>query len=607
MFNSELHFVSILRKLVAKEKFRFILLVSFMILEIGFSALFVGSMVPLGEVVIGQSTELSNVVGSLISTFTEGETLDFKSVLILTVSAALLKKIASIGGYLSAIGFTEMLRLNFQSEILRSTFSRESEIHKRFSVGEALDWIVRIADRAAIAVLKGIGFAKSLVMILALVGLCLLEDPLISLALLLGGLLVVGIFWKFYFPISRRKGQEIIWAGSDLSSELATTAKGRDYLYCNNFDNAAVTRGIHALNKNTSIRVQTKVLSQVPVAVVVVLGIALIMWVVADAFEFARTGEVIVLAGFFGVVGSRLVESFIHLMSERHSFLNRLQSLEFLFSELGLQYKNGHNLGFFEMLSGERIQSSEASLNNTFDRKCKHSSNSPFVVIRLSDLQANLPSIASESDLANHQQRLINYGSGTLKISGVCGMQSVSGGGKSLFLRQLFGLQSDLFAGRSIISVETRFSSNEIFDLRGRTAYLDDNVCIYRGSVWDNINLDKDNIQISQKLLKEVWEVLNLEELGSWSDSKTIMLEADGRNISLGQRQRIGIARLMLSKREFFVLDEATTGLQWEMEKRIIDWLRSSFAGGIVVSHSARLLEYCDSIWILDGDGLRVL
>ena len=72
-----------------------------------------------------------------------------------------------------------------------------------------------------------------------------------------------------------------------------------------------------------------------------------------------------------------------------------------------------------------------------------------------------------------------------------------------------------------------------------------------------------------------------------------------GVRLSGGQRQRIGIARALYKNPELLILDEATSSLDINTEKKIMTDLNKIKGKKtiIIVSHRLSSLEICDNIY----------
>lgn len=73
--------------------------------------------------------------------------------------------------------------------------------------------------------------------------------------------------------------------------------------------------------------------------------------------------------------------------------------------------------------------------------------------------------------------------------------------------------------------------------------------------------------------------------------------------LSLGEQQRLGIARLMFHHPTFAILDECTSAVTTDMELRFTDILRRMGCTCITISHRPALVAFHDLVLALDGDG----
>ncbi len=75
-----------------------------------------------------------------------------------------------------------------------------------------------------------------------------------------------------------------------------------------------------------------------------------------------------------------------------------------------------------------------------------------------------------------------------------------------------------------------------------------------------------------------------------------------GKVLSLGEQQRLAIARALLSDRPYIILDEATSALDEENEAEIYRILHESGATLISISHRPQVARFHDLILVLDGE-----
>lgn len=77
----------------------------------------------------------------------------------------------------------------------------------------------------------------------------------------------------------------------------------------------------------------------------------------------------------------------------------------------------------------------------------------------------------------------------------------------------------------------------------------------------------------------------------------------DGHEVSIGQWQKLAIARALYSESRFVILDEATSALDAIAEKELFDSLRKHIGSraGLIISHRHSAIRHADYIYVLSG------
>merc|ERR1712032_1759286 len=107
----------------------------------------------------------------------------------------------------------------------------------------------------------------------------------------------------------------------------------------------------------------------------------------------------------------------------------------------------------------------------------------------------------------------------------------------------------------------------------------------------------------------EVEHVAKLAQMNYvWDDGKgwSFKIGVGGLKLSGGQKQRCAIARAMIRKPSIYILDEATSSLDSNTERKILK-IFDAFKGcmTITIAHRLNTIENSDCIVILDGGGVQ--
>ncbi|XP_039123082.1 ABC transporter D family member 1-like isoform X1 [Dioscorea cayenensis subsp. rotundata] len=76
-----------------------------------------------------------------------------------------------------------------------------------------------------------------------------------------------------------------------------------------------------------------------------------------------------------------------------------------------------------------------------------------------------------------------------------------------------------------------------------------------------------------------------------------------GDELSLGEQQRLGMARLFYHRPKFAILDECTSAVTTDMEERFCAKVRAMGTSCITISHRPALVAFHDIVLSLDGEG----
>jgi len=180
------------------------------------------------------------------------------------------------------------------------------------------------------------------------------------------------------------------------------------------------------------------------------------------------------------------------------------------------------------------------------------------------------------------------------------GVVGRNGTGKTTLVKLLLNLYPDyegeiLFGGSELRKLNPLAVRKKVF-------LFPQDIYIFNGTIKENILNGNLNAEID-----DIIKAAKLADLHDYVKSQYLgynhQLGDTGSNLSGGQRLKIGFARLFLSNPDIIILDEASSSLDLESEKKIMENIKKHFTGKTIISiaHRMQTLRNADRIWVIDN------
>jgi ABC-type multidrug transport system fused ATPase/permease subunit len=188
-----------------------------------------------------------------------------------------------------------------------------------------------------------------------------------------------------------------------------------------------------------------------------------------------------------------------------------------------------------------------------------------------------------------------------IKRGEAVGIVGPSGSGKSTLVDVLLGFLEP--QGGSVIVNGINISSSVKW-WRGKVGYVPQVIFLTDDTLKRNVAFGVPDAEIDNDSIVSAVRSAQLEEfVHSLPEGLNTMVGERGVRLSGGQRQRIGIARALYNNPEVLVLDEATSSLDTETEKGVMQAVQALQGDKtvIIVAHRLSTVEYCDRLYRLDA------
>lgn len=290
---------------------------------------------------------------------------------------------------------------------------------------------------------------------------------------------------------------------------------------------------------------------------------------------------VIIWNGYLSIQGGWLSQgALIALINYLLQILVELIKLAMLINSLNQSY-----------ISAKRIEEVFAEKPEDIHSEIQAGRVSGNQVLHVQDLTFTYPDAAQPSlrDIAFDMQQ-----------GEILGIIGGTGSGKSTLVQVLLGLYKP--DNGTVALYQAGNSPQNLAQWRSWIAYVPQKVELFKGTIRSNLTLGMKESVSDQ----ELWKALEIAQAKDFVSDKEGQLDAEvqagGRNFSGGQKQRLSIARAVLHRAPFLILDDATSALDTITESNLLKAIQENLPNTslILISQRTSTLKIAEQILLLE-------
>jgi len=138
--------------------------------------------------------------------------------------------------------------------------------------------------------------------------------------------------------------------------------------------------------------------------------------------------------------------------------------------------------------------------------------------------------------------------------------------------------------------------------LRNNIGYVMQDIVIFDGNIYDNVNYANKNI--SKEQIQDICQKLKLhDKIMSFSEGYELNLSKNQDLFSLGEKQMINFARIMVENPSVVILDEITSSLSYENEELVKNAISEITKDKIcfIIAHRLTTIKSCNKIVYMEN------
>ena len=423
------------------------------------------------------------------------------------------------------------------------------------------------AGNTSIFILTYLNIIRELLIFIVICSLLLISNTLVSLYLIIFFLIFSLIFYFLTSKKLLKRGKAIQTLHSDLIKIITETFGAIKEIKILNLENFQQNIFMKKIHRNETYGLKNYIIKSLPRILLETISILAIIFIIV--FYSFMNYDLTKLLPFL----SLLTVCIIRLIPSLNVISNSLSTFKII------------------LPSYHKIKSEFESSNNIANYKNNKKKLTKFDSIELKNI--NFKYNMDSNEVFKDFSIKINSND---KI----GIVGKSGSGKTTLVNILTGLLSPS-SGKIIINdKEVKLDEYSWSNLIG---YVPQDIYLIDDTIKNNIAFGIDAEDQDEEILIKSSKSAQIHNyIDLLSKKYDSLVGENGVNFSIGQKQRIGIARALYRKSSILVLDESTSSLDWQTEKQFVDEIFSSNINKtiIFISHKLSALEKCDKIFDLD-------
>ena len=468
---------------------------------------------------------------------------------------------------------TKTLRSNLGLRLFKTYINTRYIFHLQRNPAELLRGITADVNNTIDLILSIIILFREILLLVLVFSLLFYADPFISFSVFVFLTSFVGLF--FFLTKKRLKtiGKMIqYFAGRQIKivNQGFGAIKEVKILNKEKYVEKIFKQNIDEIEKNYFIVFFLNAMPRLFLEVISVIAVVVISTI--SVFMYASTASMIPLITLLAVSAVRLIPAFGAIATSLTTIRAKIPAFDFVSKEIS------------------ELENTNIILNQENEKEIKF-----FKDIYVKKVNFRYPNTNAYSIIDFNLS--INSGK---KI----GFIGSSGAGKSTFVNLLLGL---LQPTDGKILIDGKDISENLRNWQSQIGYVSQDIYLLDDTIRNNIAFGQSSTSINSEYLLSAIKTAQLENfVNSLPNGEETIIGNRGVKISGGQKQRIGIARALYNKPRVLIFDEATSSLDLENERKIMDKIYQSNKEltFIIISHRNNTVKNCDLIYVFDNGKL---